>query len=250
VEDACPVDPLIALVAVVVGYLLGSISFARVVARRVDRTVDVTYIVTEVGDGVTFTSDAVSATSVRMKLGKRYGLLVALLDMAKVAVPVLALRLLYPGEPYLYLAAAAGVAGHNWPVYHRFQGGRGESAIMGALLVIDPIGLVLMLTLGMVIGFLAGNILVLEWTGFILMVPWLWLTTGDPAAVAFMVSVLGMWAIAMIPEFRQYAAMIKLPNAPTNEQVVQEYGMSARLGRAMDNYSIPALVKRYRSTPG
>ena len=181
-------DPLIALVAVAVGYLLGSISFARLVARRVDRTVDVTYIVTEVGDGVTFTSDAVSATSVRMKLGKRYGLLVALLDMAKVAVPVLVLRLLYPGEPYLYLAAAAGVAGHNWPVYHRFKGGRGESAIMGALLVIDPIGLVLMLTLGMVIGFLAGNILVLEWTGFILMVPWLWLTTGDPAAVAFMVS--------------------------------------------------------------
>ena len=44
--------------------------------------------------------------------------------------------------------------------------------------------------------------------------------------------------------------MIKLPNAPTNEQVVQEYGMSAKLGRAMDNYSIPALVKRYRSTPG
>lgn len=243
-------DPVIALAATVVGYLLGSISFARLVARRVDRTVDVTHIVTEVGDGVTFTSDAVSATSVRMKLGKRYGLLVALLDMAKVAIPVLVLRLLYPGEPYLYLAAAASVAGHNWPVYHRFKGGRGESAIMGALLVIDPVGLVLMLTLGMVIGFLAGNILVLEWTGFILMVPWLWVTTGDPAAVAFMVSVLAMWAIAMLPELRQYAAMIKLPNAPTNERMVAEYGMSARLGRAMDRYSIPALVKRYRSTPG
>jgi glycerol-3-phosphate acyltransferase PlsY len=243
-------DPVIALAAAVAGYLLGSISFARVVASRVDRTVDVTYIVTEVGDGVVFTSDAVSATSVRMKLGKRYGLLVAFLDMAKVALPVLVLRLLYPDEPYLYLAAAAGVAGHNWPVYHRFKGGRGESAIMGALLVIDPVGLVLMLTLGMGIGFLAGNILVLEWTGFVLMVPWLWLTTGDPAAVAFMVSVLAMWAIAMIPEFRQYATMVRLPNAPTNEQVVQEYGMSAKLGRAMDRYSVPALVKRLRSTTG
>ena len=243
-------DPVVALSAAAAGYLLGSISFARVVARRVDRSVDVTFIVTEVGDGVTFTSDAVSATSVRMKLGKRYGLLVAVLDMAKVAIPVLALRLLHPDEPYLYIAAAAGVAGHNWPIYHRFKGGRGESAIMGALLVIDPVGLVLMLTLGMVIGFLAGNILVLEWTGFVLMVPWLWLTTGDPAAVAFMVSVLAMWAVAMLPELRQYAAMVSLPNAPTNEQVVQEYGMSARLGRAMDRYSIPALVKRLRSPAG
>ena len=243
-------DPVVAIVAAVAGYLLGSISFARLVARRVDRSVDVTFIVTEVGEGVTFTSDAVSATSVRMKLGKRYGLLVALLDMAKVAIPVLLLRLLYPDEPYLYIAAAAGVAGHNWPIYHRFKGGRGESAIMGALLVIDPVGLILMLTLGMVIGFLAGNILVLEWTGFILMVPWLWLTTGDPAAVAFMVAVLAMWAIAMLPELRQYAAMVSLPNPPTNEQVVQEYGMSARLGRAMDRYSIPALVKRARSGAG
>ena len=243
-------DPVVALAVVAIGYLLGSISFARVIARRVDRTVDVTHIVTEVGDGVVFTSDAVSATVVRMKLGKRYGLLVALMDMAKVAIPVLVLRLLYPGEPYLYLAAAAGVAGHNWPVYHRFKGGRGESAIMGALVVIDPIGFVLMLSLGMVIGFLAGNILVLEWTGFVLMVPWLWATTGDPAAVAFMVSVLAMWVIAMLPELRQYAKMVKLPNAPTNEQVVQEYGMSARLGRAMDRYSIPALIRRSRSAAG
>lgn len=243
-------DPVVALAVVVIGYLLGSISFARVIARRVDRTVDVTHIVTEVGDGVVFTSDAVSATVVRMKLGKRYGLLVALMDMAKVAIPVLVLRLLYPGEPYLYLAAAAGVAGHNWPVYHRFKGGRGESAIMGALVVIDPIGFVLMLSLGMVIGFLAGNILVLEWTGFVLMVPWLWATTGDPAAVAFMVSVLAMWVIAMLPELRQYAKMVKLPNAPTNEQVVQEYGMSAALGRAMDRYSIPALIRRSRSAAG
>jgi len=243
-------DPAIAIGALVVGYLLGSISWARIIAHRVAPDVDVTRIVTQVGPGVEFTSDAVSATSVRMKLGKRYGLIVAALDMAKVALPVLVLRLLYPGEPYLYLAAAAGVAGHNWPIYHRFKGGRGESAIMGALLVIDPIGFALMLTAGTGIGILSGNILVLEWTGFVLMVPWLWLTTGDPAAVAFMVSVLGMWAVAMIPELRQYAAMMKLPNAPTNEQVVEEYGMSARLGRVLDRYSIPALVKRFRASDG
>jgi glycerol-3-phosphate acyltransferase PlsY len=48
-------DPVVALAAVAVGYLLGSISFARLVARLVDRSVDVTFIVTEVGDGLTFT---------------------------------------------------------------------------------------------------------------------------------------------------------------------------------------------------
>lgn len=240
-------EPVIALAALAVGYLCGSISFARVVARLVDRDVDVTFLETEVGDGYVVTSNAVSGTVVRMKLGKRWGGIVALLDMAKVFVPVLAFRLLYPDEPYLYLAAAAGVVGHNWPLYHRFQGGRGESAIMGGLLAIDPLGFLLMLTIGMVIGFLAGNILVFEWTGFILMIPWLWVTTGDPVAVAYMVLVLVLWAIAMIPEFRQFAPLMTAAGGPTNEEMAREYGMGAKLGRAMDLYSIPALLRRRRS---
>ncbi len=240
-------DPVIAVAALVIGYLSGSISFARVVARLVDRNVDITFLETEVGDGAVVTSNAVSGTVVRMKLGKRWGLLVALLDMLKVFVPVLALRLLFPGEPYLYLAATAGVVGHNWPVYHRFQGGRGESAIMGGLLAIDPLGFALMLTVGMGIGFLAGNILVLEWTGFVLMIPWLWLTTGDPYAVAYMALVIVLWAIAMIPEFRQFAPLMSAPDGPTNEEMAREYGMGSKLGRAMDLYSIPALIKRRRS---
>jgi glycerol-3-phosphate acyltransferase PlsY len=240
-------DPTIAIVAAVTGYLLGSISFARIVARLVNPAVDVTFLETTVGDGAVVTSNAVSGTVVRMKLGKRWGGLVAILDMLKVFVPVLAFRLLFPGEPYLYLVAAAGVVGHNWPVYHRFQGGRGESAIMGGLLAIDPLGFVLMLLVGMVVGLLAGNILVFEWTGFILMVPWLWVTTGDPAAVAYMALVLALWAIAMIPEFRQFAPLMSAPGGPTNEEMAREYGMGAKLGRAMDLYSIPALLKRRRT---
>jgi hypothetical protein len=104
-----------------------------------------------------------------------------------------------------------------------------------------------MLTLGMVIGFLAGNILVLEWTGFVLMIPWLWVTTGDPVAVAYMALVIALWAIAMIPEFRQFAPLMSAPDGPSNEEMAREYGMGAKLGRAMDRYSIPALLKRRRS---
>jgi glycerol-3-phosphate acyltransferase PlsY len=239
-------DPVIVLAAVVIGYLVASISFARVVGRLVDPAVDVTFLETEVGNGNKVTSNAVSGTVVRMKLGKRWGLLVALLDILKVSIPVLAFRLAYPGEPYLYFAAAAGVVGHNWPVYHRFKGGRGESAIMGGLLVIDPVGFGLMLTVGMVIGFLAGNILVFEWTGFVLMIAWLWLTTGDPIAAGYMALVDALFVIAMIPEIRQFLPLLSMPGGPTNEEMVREYGMGAKLGRAMDLYSIPALLKRRR----
>lgn len=242
-------DPAIALLALVVGYLAGSVSFARLVARVVNPSADVTLIVTELGEGATFTSDSVSATAVRMKVGRRYGILTACLDMAKVAIPVLAFRLLFPGEPYAYLAAAAGLIGHDWPLYHGFKGGRGETAMIGALLVLDPVGLVLMVVLGMLLGFLAGNILVLRWAGLVLMIPWMFLVTGVVAG-AYMTFAVLVYLFAMRPELLQYWALRGGEHDPSNEEIADEFGMGAGLGRAIDRYSIPGLVARRRSQAG
>lgn len=239
-------EPGIALLALAVGYLAGSISFARLVARVVNPAADVTLIVTELGEGATFTSDSVSATAVRMKVGRRFGILTAFLDMAKVALPVLAFRLAFPGEPYAYLAAAAGLIGHDWPVYHRFKGGRGETAMIGALLVLEPVGLVLMVVLGMVIGFLAGNILVLRWAGLVLMIPWMFLVNGVVAG-AYMAFAVGVYLFAMRPELFQYWALRGGDHDPSNEEIADEFGMGGGLGRAIDRYSIPGLIARHRS---
>jgi len=43
-----------------------------------------------------------------MTLGRRFGCLTALLDMAKVAIPVLAFRLWAPDQPYYLIVAADG----------------------------------------------------------------------------------------------------------------------------------------------
>lgn len=241
-------DPVIALIAAVVGYLLGAISFARLVAHAVDPTADVTKIETVLGEGVTFTSDSVSATAVRMKVGRRYGILTAILDMVKVALPTLVFRLAFPDQPYYLIVAAAGLIGHDWPVYHRFLGGRGETAIYGALLVIDPIGVVVTLILGMVLGFILGNILVLRWAGMVLLIPWFWVTTGDPALVAYMVFADAVYLLAMRPELGQYFAMRHEHVDPTNEEIADEFGMGSRLGRAIDRYGLPGLISRLRSS--
>ncbi len=243
-------DPVIALLAVAVGYLLGSISFARIVAGLVDPTADITKIETVVGEGVTFTSDSVSATAVRMKVGRRYGILTATLDMLKVAIPTLLFKLAFPGEPYFLLVAAAGLIGHDWPVYHRFLGGRGETAIYGALLIIDPVGVVVTLVLGMVLGFALGNILVLRWAGLVLMIPWFWVTTGEPTFVAYMVFADLVYLFAMRPELGQYLSMRTEHVDPTNEEIADEFGMGASLGRAIDRYGLPGLIARLRSNPG
>lgn len=240
-------DPVVALSAAVVGYLLGSISFARLVAHAVDPTADVTRIETSLGEGVSFTSDSVSATAVRMKVGRRYGILTAVLDMGKVALPTLVFRLAFPDQPYHLIVAATGLIGHDWPIYHRFLGGRGETAIYGALLVIDPAGVVVTLILGMGLGFLLGNILVFRWAGMILLIPWFWIARGDPALVAYMVFADAVYLFAMRPELSQYFGMRHDQVDPTNEEIADEFGMGARLGRAIDRYGLPGLISRLRS---
>ena len=68
------------------------------------------------------------------------------------ALPTLLFRLWQPDVPYYLVAAAAGLVGHDWPLYHRFKGGRGLSAIYGALLVIDWPGLFITSLLGLTTG--------------------------------------------------------------------------------------------------
>jgi glycerol-3-phosphate acyltransferase PlsY len=241
------VDLRVAIGVAVTGYLLGSISFARMAVRLSGKPVDIGHWEVHLPSGETFTSDIVSATSLRLALGPRYGCLVALLDMAKVAIPTLALRLWAPDEPYYFIAAAAGVVGHDYPVFHGFKGGHGESAILGGLLVIDPVALVVTTILGFGVGFVAGSILVVRWAGLLLLVPWLWISTGDPWALAYIVLVLTLFFWASARDFRQYRDIIKGGTIPTNEQIATEIGMGRGLGRALDRYGLlPAVVRTVR----
>jgi glycerol-3-phosphate acyltransferase PlsY len=240
-------DWWIAAAAAIAGYLLGSLSFARIAVRLSGKPVDIGHWEVRLPNGDTFTSDIISATSIRLALGPRYGCLVSMLDMAKVAIPTLVLRLWAPTEPYYLIAAAAGVIGHDYPVFYRFRGGHGESAIIGGMLVIDPLALVATSILGFGIGFLAGSILVVRWAGLLLLVPWLWISTGSAWAVGYIVFVLSAYFLASARDLRQYRGMIGRGTIPTNEQIATEIGMGRGLGRALDRYGLlPAVVRAVR----
>jgi glycerol-3-phosphate acyltransferase PlsY len=198
-------DPIIALLAAAVGYLLGAISFTRLVGKRVAPTADLNAVILPTrSEDEQFHGSFVSATTLSVNVGKKAGMTAALLDMLKVFIPTLAFRLLYPEHPYFLIVAVAGVIGHCWPIYYSFKGGRGLSAIYGGMLAIDPIGAVVTAFLGLFLGMLLREAYTTYVGGMFLIIPWLWLRTGDWRYVLYGIAINVIFLIASIPDIRQY----------------------------------------------
>jgi glycerol-3-phosphate acyltransferase PlsY len=109
-------------------YLIGSIPFSFVVARAfgVDD-------VRRVGSG------NVGATNVLRSAGRKAGSLALLLDAAKGAGASLLALVLDPDRELTWaLAAVVAILGHMYPVWLRFQGGKGVATGLGAFAPLAP----------------------------------------------------------------------------------------------------------------
>lgn len=196
-------DTGIALLSLVVGYLLGSISFARVIMKWAAPGEELTGMELDTAGGEKFRVEMVGGTAISVKLGAKYGVLTAVLDILKVVFPALAFKLLYAGMPYYLMVATMGIVGHNWPLYHRFKGGRGLSPMVGGFLVADWLGTLVTSVLGMFLGLaLFRNIFLSYLLGPWLMIPWLWFRTRDPWHVAYAVVANLLLVLATVPEIR------------------------------------------------
>ena len=125
-------------VAVLIGYLLGSIPVGYVMGRLYG--VDVR----TVGSGKT------GGTNLARVVGWPKTIPVAIGDPAKAALAIVLARWITGNEVVAVLAALAAMAGHLWPVYIGFRGGRGVGPVVGALLVFSP----LVGAVSVVVGFL------------------------------------------------------------------------------------------------
>lgn len=197
-------DIKLALIAALVGYLSGSLSFSRMISAILDPDLNVEEVHTQdTADGEDFHFRAVGATTASMKLGGKVGCLIGWLDIFKVAVPTLVFRLLYPGEPIYLFSAIAGMAGHNWPLYHRFKGGAGVSSIYGGMLVIDWLGALVCSFAGLFIGLaVVKDLMVAYLAGVWLMIPWLWFRTRDPWHLAYILLANAFFMLSLIPEMK------------------------------------------------
>lgn len=193
-----------AFLATAIGYLLGSISFARLVTRLAAPSAELANLEVPVaGTDEKPKINIYGANSASMILGPRLGCLVAVLDMLKVALPMLVLRLCYPGQAYFLLTSVAGLVGHNWPVYHRFQGGRGFSVMLGSFAVVDWLGALVTPAAGMLLGIVVVGDPAFGYAAWVwLMIPWLWFRTYDPIYLAYAIAVNLLFMIGSLPEIR------------------------------------------------
>ena len=114
----------------VIGYLLGSVPFGMVLTRAMGLG-----NLREIGSG------NIGATNVLRTGSKKAAALTLLLDGAKGAVAVLLARAT-AGEDAAQLAALMAMLGHCYPVWLKFQGGKGVATYIGVVLALAwPVGL-------------------------------------------------------------------------------------------------------------
>ncbi|HOO98476.1 MAG TPA: glycerol-3-phosphate acyltransferase [Bacteroidales bacterium] len=239
---------ILSIVCCVAGYLIGSLSFARIIYHIVTRGRKIEPFAEPVphSDEV-FESDLVSATVVSKKLGARFGCLTSVCDMLKVVLPALAVKIIFPGQPYYLLLALFGVIGHIYPIYYKFTGGRGESSIIGILLLINWFGLLIVNAASLLLGFITGSVLVVRWGGYVLMVFWLWYYFNDIRYAGFMVLINIFFWLSMRKDLARFYELKKKKGIEFTEEDVSEFIMMGKsLGRTLDRFSLYALCKKMK----
>lgn len=119
------------LVSILAAYLLGSIPFAYLVGRLASHL-----------DIRKYGTRNVGTLNVLEVLGPPEALITLAGDVGKGMGAVFFARMLSVNEAVLMLSAFAAVAGHSWPIWIRFQGGKGLATTIGVSLVLAPIELI------------------------------------------------------------------------------------------------------------
>ncbi|MBR2949225.1 MAG: glycerol-3-phosphate 1-O-acyltransferase PlsY [Lachnospiraceae bacterium] len=110
------------ILSIVIGYLLGSIPFALVIGKVFFKT-----------DIRNFGSKNLGGGNAGRVLGKKAGLAVMTMDILKVTLAIFLASLFGQGELPMILAGLAAAAGHCFPLFAHFKGGKAVATMYGFL---------------------------------------------------------------------------------------------------------------------
>jgi len=158
------------LASLVIGYFIGCIHPAKLVAKRHDVNLK------ESGTG------NLGATNTALVLGRKAGYFVLFFDMLKSFFSYKLAKILFPQLATAGIIACIGVIlGHAFPVFLHFQGGKGLAAFGGLVLAHDPLLFVILLTLGIIMAFLLNYGVYLAVTATVLFPFLSYFRSGSPA---------------------------------------------------------------------
>ena len=171
---------------ILAAYVLGSIPSAYIVLRLLSGT-----DIRAVGTG------NVGALNAYQQRGPLIGAPILIADIGKAVIAVLLPSWLGIGDWASYCAAFAVVAGHNWPVFLKFRGGRGAATTVGVGLALAPIlTLIALIPLVLAVA-LTKNVVVGALTA-ILLFNLLTIATGQPWSL---IGVCGALTLAVIVNY-------------------------------------------------
>lgn len=185
------------IIAIVLGYLLGSIPTAYLVTR-----VATGKDVRRLGGG------NVGGLNVYREVGAWAALAVGIVDLSKGAAVVAVAHWLLDLPPvFVLLTGLAAVIGHNWMVWLKFRGGKGMGAAIGALAVVMPLygywqGLLIFLGIILIPLIITRNIALSMGTGllFLPLITWLGTKSGTATIMAIILGL--VIAIKFLPTAR------------------------------------------------
>ncbi len=172
------------LAAIVAAYLIGSLSFAVIVSR-----------VFGLADPRTYGSKNPGATNVLRSGHRAAAVLTLAFDALKGYVPVWLALLLAPrfgfGEWTIGFVGLAAFVGHLWPVFFRFEGGKGVATAAGVLMAFNPwLGLATLATWAIMAVFFRYSSLASITAA--LFAPFYQLLIWEPSPLAFAIAVMSL----------------------------------------------------------
>ena len=184
--------------APVIGYLLGSIPAAYIMAKW-RKGIDIR----EVGVG------NMGAGNVIREVGLVEGAVVAVVDIGKGAAAIaVAQYLLGVSQAWVLGAGLAAIMGHSFPIYIGFRGGQGVATVIGIFCVLAPLAtLITLLPLGAVL-FISRNI----FASTLVMGPLLplvvWLVEGSTTLTLYALGIVGLLVFRSRRRLREARAVV------------------------------------------
>jgi len=175
------VTPMMAILAVILGYLSGSIPFGLLFPRWAG-----------LGDVRAIGSGNIGATNVLRTGNKKLAVLTLLADAVKGTLPILVMKAL-GGESAGLIAGLAAFAGHLFPVWLGFKGGKGVATNIGILFGLYwPLGLIF-LAVWLAMAFLFRMSSLSALTASALSPLWAWLLGKPTLVLALLLIGLLIW---------------------------------------------------------